>query len=265
MSTTTNGEGYEGFVSSSKGITLSIVSLGVWGFTLIFYKMAVAVVSDIDYKNFCLFCSFFLSLVLGIMISRTIYRRTDKLRVVAIMLNILLIYTSANGIQAGNASFPSNDAENGERENGALFGFLDSRPWLQDAKSKTRIKNLQTINTRVQSDLQVAIKNAEDYKAEVQKLKRENTLLLERVNLMQSPGGPNMDDLYSRINRQQEIMEGLKSKANDFNRLRGQWVNKIRTDREFSQFAESINRRLVSFQFPENYLNQVFSFNLTPQ
>ena len=143
-------EGFEGFVTSSKAISLSIVSVCVWGFTLLFYKM-VHVFTDVDYAVFCLFCSFVLSLVLGIMISKNVYSKTDNLRIVAILLNIFLIYTSSNGIQAGNAAFSKPTEENKEElkktpEKFALFGLLDVRPWLPDATSKKKIQVLEEEN-----------------------------------------------------------------------------------------------------------------------
>lgn len=165
--TTTPAEGFGGFITSSKGITLSIVSLGVWGVTLIFYRMAAAIFGpQLSYETFCLFTSFLLSLVLGIYISRGFYQKTDKFRYLAIGLNVLLIYTSANGIQAGNANFstPAKAEKKDAATELALFGLLDVRPWLPDASSKATITSLTGQNEQLTA-------NTKQLTAEVSQLK----------------------------------------------------------------------------------------------
>jgi|GEM_PF-3191031 len=48
-------EGFDGFITSSKGITLSFVSLAVWAVTLLAYRMTSVIAGkQLTYDVFCL-------------------------------------------------------------------------------------------------------------------------------------------------------------------------------------------------------------------
>jgi len=271
-------EGFEGFVTSSKAISLSIVSVCVWGFTLLFYKMA-HVFTDVDYEVFCLFCSFVLSLVLGIMISKNVYSKTDNLRIVAILLNIFLIYTSSNGIQAGNAAFSKPAEENKEElkktpEKFALFGLLDVRPWLQDATSKKKIQVLDEENrylSNMVENYQATLK-ANDQTGIInsltiqnENLAKENADLKSEIISLREKGESSKTDseLRSIIDSLQKRWNAYEQRVNEYVGIRGEWINKRNADKEFASFAELIKRRLPSFKFSEKYYDQLFFYDLS--
>lgn len=271
-------EGFEGFVTSSKAISLSIVSVCVWGFTLLFYKMA-HVFTDVDYAVFCLFCSFVLSLVLGIMISKNVYSKTDNLRIVAILLNIFLIYTSSNGIQAGNAAFSKPAEENKEElkktpEKFALFGLLDVRPWLPDATSKKKIQVLEEENrylSNMVENYQATLK-ANDQTGIInsltiqnENLAKENADLKSEIISLREKGESSKTEgeLRSIIDSLQKRWNAYEQRVNEYVGIRGEWINKTNADREFASFAGLIKKRLPSFKFSEKYYDQLFFYDLS--
>ena len=271
-------EGFEGFVTSSKAISLSIVSVCVWGFTLLFYKMA-DVFTDVDYAVFCLFCSFVLSLVLGIMISKNVYSKTDNLRIVAILLNIFLIYTSSNGIQAGNAAFSKPAEENKEElkktpEKFALFGLLDVRPWLPDATSKKKIQVLEEENrylSNMVENYQATLK-ANDQTGIInsltiqnENLAKENADLKSEIISLREKGESSKTEgeLRAIIDSLQKRWNAYEQRVNEYVGIRGEWINKTNADREFASFAGLIKKRLPSFKFSEKYYDQLFFYDLS--
>lgn len=271
-------EGFEGFVTSSKAINLSIVSVCVWGFTLLFYKMA-DVFTDVDYAVFCLFCSFVLSLVLGIMISKKVYSKTDNLRIVAILLNIFLIYTSSNGIQAGNAALSKPAEENKEElkktpEKFALFGLLDVRPWLPDATSKKKIQVLEEENrylSNMVENYQATLK-ANDQTGIInsltiqnENLAKENAGLKSEIISLREKGESSKTEgeLRSIIDSLQKRWNAYEQRVNEYVGIRGEWINKTNADKEFASFAGLIKRRLPSFKFSEKYYDQLFFYDLS--
>lgn len=271
-------EGFEGFVTSSKAISLSIVSVCVWGFTLLFYKMA-DVFTDVDYAVFCLFCSFVLSLVLGIMISKNVYSKTDNLRIVAILLNIFLIYTSSNGIQAGNAAFSKPAEENKEElkktpEKFALFGLLDVRPWLPDATSKKKIQVLEEENRYLSNRVEnyQATLKANDQTGIInsltiqnENLAKENADLKSEIISLREKGESSKTEgeLRSIIDSLQKRWNAYEQRVNEYVGIRGEWINKTNADREFASFAGLIKKRLPSFKFSEKYYDQLFFYDLS--
>ena len=271
-------EGFEGFITSSKAISLSIVSVCVWGFTLLFYKMA-DVFTDVDYAVFCLFCSFVLSLVLGIMISKNVYSKTDNLRIVAILLNIFLIYTSSNGIQAGNAAFSKPAEENKEElkktpEKFALFGLLDVRPWLPDATSKKKIQVLEEENrylSNMVENYQATLK-ANDQTGIInsltiqnENLAKENADLKSEIISLREKGESSKTEgeLRAIIDSLQKRWNAYEQRVNEYVGIRGEWINKTNADREFASFAGLIKKRLPSFKFSEKYYDQLFFYDLS--
>lgn len=162
-----NGGDSSGFITSSKGITLSIVSLCTWAFTQILYKMTSIILGkNVSYEAFCLFVSLGISLLGGYYIVKQLYNKKDKLRNFAMGLNILLIYSSANGIQAGIAASSTGYTQSTNGTTGkitvmpvqsALFGLIDTRPWLPDLTSKIAITELKTANNSLQFKLDSVI------------------------------------------------------------------------------------------------------------
>ncbi len=278
----TRTEGNEGFVSSSKGITLSVVSLGVWMLTLILFRITDAIAKgSIDYQAFCLFSSFILSIATGIYISRLMYPPHDKWRALAIFLNILLIYSSANGIQTGNAALgkASSEKTNKPVSELALFGLLDTRPWLIDATSKTVIQNIsaenrkltdnnKNLSTEVAALKQLMIGNdktglMKNLSDTIHLLQTQNNELRAQVETLQKqPASENKDELVKQL--QNEITElknklrQLETSANNYNMARQQWINKTNTDVKFRTFATKF-RREVSIYMGKDYYNKLFN------
>lgn len=287
--TTTHTEGFEGFITSSKGITLSIVSLGVWGFTLIFYRMAAAIFGEqVGYETFCLFTSFLLSLVLGIYISRGFYSKTDKFRLLAIGLNVLLIYTSANGIQAGNANF-TKAVNAGTETTMSLFGLLDARPWLPDATSRQEIANNRQQISSLQNEVASLHRNNASLNAHIQELKRaldnrdytgklremaeenqhlraQNDALSAELDALHNRPIPGNQD--AELQRLQQENTKLNNQLNDlykriegYNAIRNEWTGKAQTDSVFSRYAQT-QRKLWQRYFGRDYYQDLFYYSL---
>jgi hypothetical protein len=264
----------DGFVTSSKAITLSIVSVCVWGFTLVLYKMILTITKGVNYEVFCLFCSFILSLVTGIALSKNIYSRTDKLRFLAMMLNVFLIYTSANGIQAGNAAF-SNSSENVEKTSSklALFGLLDARPWLPDVNSKKKILELTEENRSLTDSVEnyrMAL-SANDQIGTIKRLSDDTARLIKEIKELkialaaphQTPSNE-LEPLKAENNSLRGRLNNYVEKINGYIKIRSEWIDKTNSDREFAYFANQLKSRLNSFKFSNNYYDQLFFYDLTP-
>ena len=272
----TRTEGNEGFVSSSKGITLSVVSLGVWMLTLILFKMTDAIAKGtVDYKAFCLFASFILSVATGIYISRLIYPPHDKWRGLAIFLNILLIYSSANGIQTAHAALekPAPGKTTKPASELALFGLLDVRPWLVDATSKETIQSFSAENKKLAEDNkklttevsrlnQLMIDNdktgiVKDFADTIQVLQTENINLKTQIQtLQQQLAGENKDDLVNQLRKEiarlGNQLKQLETYIRNYDVARKQWINKINTDKKFNVFVSKF-RKEVSMYLGKDY------------
>lgn len=241
-------QGNEGFVSSSKGITLSVISLGVWTLSLILFRMADAIVKGkIDYQNFCLFASFILSVASGIYISRLIYQRTDKWRTVAMVLNILLIYSSANGIQAGHAALAKAEAKKTDKNISqlALFGLLDARPWLRDAVSTEKIKTLSAENAGL-------VKQVSELKN--RSFPENNDVVIKNLTESNRYLQNENENLRNQLGQIKERIDG-------FNSIRAQWLNKEKTDERFKVYVSKFRESLTQYLGSE-YYNQLFYYNL---
>ena len=271
-------EGNDGFVSSSKGITLSVVSLGVWILTLVFFQMADAIAKGkVDYPVFCLFASFILSVAVGIYMSKLIYQRDDKWRTLAIFLNILLIYSSANGIQAGHAAIAKAESQKTDKPISqlALFGLLDARPWLTDAISKEKIKSLTAENASLLGQVTELrqVMNANDQSGVVknftdanQNLHVENDHLKARVESLQGQlASENKDQLVQQLqndisNLNSQLWQ-IQERIAKYNSIRNQWINKVNSDEKFMGFVSKFRQGIAQFMGMD-YYDQLFNFEL---
>src|SRR6185369_2024630 len=145
----------KGFVDPKRGITLPLISFCVWLLASIFYQMVSAFIK-INYGIFNLFASFILSIFAGWIVCRILFNRADKtVFAIAIVLNVLLIYSAANGVQSAySANADANPPKPNKpvQQNGFLIPFIDPRPWLQDAYSKQQISELESKNDSLQRE-----------------------------------------------------------------------------------------------------------------
>jgi len=231
------------FVNPKKGIQLSVLALAVWTLTSTFYSMSKEVFGKVDYEGFCLFVSFFLSILAGIYIGRLLYKRTDTgTFIIAIVLNILLIYSAVNGIQAGvakNADVPKekNSPQDGKdvTQMGFSIPFIDSRPWLKDAYSKTEIQQLRSTTDSLKTELMKMRALSVDSAAI--RLQNDNSLLQKKIDMLVA-GISGFNDLLSKWNTQLEsnpkfekYIQGYKGIISEFlgNEFYDQFFRQIET------------------------------------
>jgi|GEM_PF-2763583 len=184
--------------------------------------------------------------MVGIYISKGIYKRTDRFRHLTIFLNIFLIYTSANGIQAGHAFFETSQA-GPKTEQLALFGWLDARPWLPDATSKKMIHDLRvtTEQLSIENDSLKQLAMGDRYNEEIKKLKEE----INRLNA-----------------RNQSLSDSLKlahSRLADFEQTRSQWKEKLNTDTNFYKQVTIFKSRMVDPRFYPGYFEKLTGTSLS--
>lgn len=171
------------FLDPKKGISLPVISFGVWLSTSILFKL-IAVFTKVNYTTFSLFISLLLSIVAGYVISTMLYKRTNKKSfAIAVVLNILLIYAAANGVQASYAANadPVED-KNKVQAAGFVIPFIDNRPWLPDASSKAEIQRLTALNEKLSQKL---ADTATGYDPLTDTVVNKNTLIrqLERTTI----------------------------------------------------------------------------------
>ena len=93
----------EGFITTKKGLTLSSLALFIWVLTSVLYRIVSKLHIEVDYKTFCFFVSLLLSGFAGYYITKALVKHADVIsRIILIVANMLLLYTSANGIHFRN-------------------------------------------------------------------------------------------------------------------------------------------------------------------
>jgi hypothetical protein len=148
------------------------------------------------------------------------------------------------------------------------------RPWLPDATSKKKIEELasenkylsdrlENLQATLKSNDQSGIINSltsqnENLAKENADLKNENTSLREK-----GESSKNEDQLRLMIDSLQKRLNAYEQRVNGYIAIRGEWINKANSDKEFSSFATIIKRRLPAFKFSENYYDQLFFYDLS--
>jgi hypothetical protein len=203
-----------------------LVSLIIWVMTGIIYNILNAAATCINYVLVCFIVSLSLSIIAGIMISRQLLRYfSASNKFIFGLANILLLYTSANGMQAAYCVV-SSPADN-EVKCASLLPFIQARPWLPDVFHINEIQELRTQNERLRNNQSVTAPTPDNNAAlygQIEQLKEANRKLQEQYeqSLQAAPATTvplvDVSSLYSQI-------DVLQQRLIAFNRLQADWVN----------------------------------------
>ncbi len=284
------------FISPKKGITLSSVSFTIWILTHLSYAIFIGNSKDPEfYQWYSLTVTFLLSVIAVIFIVKMLYNKLELASYFFVgSLNVVLIFTSANGIQAGH-SFLNQPKENSPLPPTAqlsIFSFLNPRPWLPDAYSKKQITDLKKSNkdlnylvdslkrnvaaiggqqhsaqTTLNDSLLKHQKEIEDLRNQNQALANSITDLNQNAQRVQQ----RLEEARTVCNNSLEVCrknnELLNAKINrlqtnikDFNDLQNRWKGKTERDTSFKNYASNLNGALIKF-FDKDYYKRIF---LTP-
>jgi methyl-accepting chemotaxis protein len=198
----------EGFVTTKKGFTLSSMSLFIWILTGILFKLTLLFFSSIDYETFCFLVSLLLSGIAGYYLtSKLVKNVSGSSRLLLAVANILLLYTSANGIQSGYC-FISQPSQNENVQNSSFIPFMVAKPWLPDKFQFSIIQDLEEENKILEKkviDLQSADPDNSDLINEIEKLREANQIMTDSINNFQ----PLLEDISdcSQIQRELEVLQ----------------------------------------------------------
>ena len=228
----------EGFITTKKGFTLSSMSLFIWIATGILFKLTDILIASIDYQTFCFFVSLLLSGLAGFFLtSRLVKNVPASSRLLLAVANILLLYTSANGIQSGYC-FISSPSKNQQINESSLIPFLEAKPWLPDKFQSNTIAELKTKNEQLEQrviELQNFTGDKSELIKEIDRLKEQNLFLRDSLNSIQSESGNHTDNsqLLQELDRLRVENERLKNANEDL---------KLRLDRTTSEYSDLKNR-----------------------
>lgn len=178
----------EGFITTKKGFTLSSMSLFIWVLTGILFKLSDIFFTSIDYQTFCFFVSLLLSGLSGFYLTnRLVKKASGSSKILLAVANILLLYTSANGIQSGYC-FLSSDSYKDSTQQSALIPFMIAKPWLPDKFQATIIEGLEVQNKvldRKVVELESYTADKSELIKEIEKLKSRNQVLADSIKGLQ--------------------------------------------------------------------------------
>ena len=198
----------EGFITTKKGFTLSSMSLFIWILTGILFKLTLLFFSSIDYETFCFLVSLLLSGLAGYYLtSKLVKNVSGSSRLLLAVANILLLYTSANGIQSGYC-FISQPSQNENVQSSSLIPFMVAKPWLPDKFQFSIIQDLEEENQILEDkiiDLQSADPDNSDLINEIEKLREANQILTDSIGRTQNQT-ENIPDC-SQIQRELEVLQ----------------------------------------------------------
>lgn len=205
----------EGFITTKKGFTLSSTSLFIWIATGILFKLTDTIFANIDYQTFCFFVSLLLSGLAGFYLTNRLVKSVSaSSRLLLAVANILLLYTSANGIQSGYC-FISPPSQNQVTSHSSLIPFLEAKPWLPDKFQSNTIEELKSKNEKLEQrviELQNFNPDNADLINEIEKLREQNHLLMDSLNKTHLESGDHSDNsqLLQELDRLREENQRLK-------------------------------------------------------
>lgn len=228
----------EGFITTKKGFTLSSTSLFIWIATGILFKLADTLISNVDYQTFCFFVSLLLSGFAGFFLTNRLVKNVSvSSRLLLSVANILLLYTSANGIQSGYC-FISSPSQNQIASQSSLIPFLEAKPWLPDKFQSNAIEELKSKNEKLEQsviELQNFNPDNTDLINEIQRLREQNHLLIDSLNRIQLSSENHSDNsqLMQELEQLKEENQRLKIANEDLKR---------KLDRTTSEYSDLKNR-----------------------
>jgi len=209
----------EGFITTKKGFTLSSMSLFIWISTGILFKLTTYLVENVDYQAFCFFVSLLLSGLAGFYLtSRLVKNVSGASRILFALANILLLYTSANGIQSGYC-FISQPSQNESVQKSSLIPFMLAKPWLPDKFQASAIQDLEGKNKLLEKrvyELESYTGDNSNLVKEIEKLRAGNQSLVDSVNGLRERLDNTTDD--SQLRRELEELRADNQRLSDANR-----------------------------------------------
>jgi len=228
----------EGFITTKKGFTLSSMSLFIWIATGILFELTTYLVESIDYQAFCFFVSLLLSGFAGFYLTNRLVKNVSgSSRILLAVANILLLYTSANGIQSGYC-FISQPSQNESMQHSSLIPFMLAEPWLPDKFQSNTIQDLKIKNETLERrviELQDNTGGKTDLIKEIERLNEHNRILIDSINNMRtgSENSPDNSQLMQEIERLRAENERLKKAAEEL---------KLKLDRTTSEYSDLKNK-----------------------
>ena len=242
-----------GFLTPGKAITISTMSLFIWIVTGICYKALTFVAACVNYEAVTFFASLLLSCACGFYLVKKILKNASfATKIILGFANILLLYTSANGIQTGYC-FISKPAS-GEVQQCSLIPFLIARPWLPDLYTKTEIDSLKEENKNLKAQNTEGLNTSE-----IESLQQENKKLREQIS--QTPGTAGYIKTIEGLTAENQrlIQELAKTKTADSMRI-AELTDKINSggnpgdkatisklEKIIAQYS-GLNKRLITLQ-----------------
>jgi uncharacterized phage infection (PIP) family protein YhgE len=195
------------------------MSLFIWISTGILFKLTTYLVESIDYQVFCFFVSLLLSGLAGFYLTNRLVKNVSgSSRILLALANILLLYTSANGIQSGYC-FISQPSQNENVQESSLIPFMLAKPWLPDKFQASAIQDLEGKNKLLERrvyELERYTGDKFDLIKEIEKLKAGNQSLVDSVNGLRERLDNTTDD--SQLRRELEELRVDNQKLRDANR-----------------------------------------------
>ena len=209
----------EGFITTKKGFTLSSMSLFIWISTGILFKLTTFLVESIDYQAFCFFVSLLLSGLAGFYLtSRLVKNVSGSSRLLMAVANILLLYTSANGIQSGYC-FVSQPSQNESVQQSSLIPFMLAKPWLPDKFQSSEIQDLEGKNKQLEKrvyELESYTGDQSNLIKEIEELRAGNKSLVDSVNGLRERLDNTTDD--SQLRRELAELREINQRLENANR-----------------------------------------------
>ena len=172
-----------GFLTPGKAITISTMSLFIWILTGICYKVLTFVATCVNYEAVTFFASLLLSCACGFYLVKKILKNASfSTKIILGFANILLLYTSANGIQTGYC-FISKPAP-GEVQECSLIPFIVAKPWLPDQFTGSEIESLKEENKTLKGQI-----SQHPDTSEIELLREENTRLKNQISAIPDQSG----------------------------------------------------------------------------
>ena len=230
----------EGFITTKKGFTLSSMSLFIWISTGILFKLTTYLVESIDYQAFCFFVSLLLSGLAGFYLTNRLVKDVSgSSRLLLAVANILLLYTSANGIQSGYC-FISQPSQNENVRESSLIPFMLAKPWLPDKFQSSEIADLEGKNKLLEKrvyELESYTGDNSNLIKEIEELRAGNQSLVDSVNGLRERLDNTTDD--AQLRRELEELRVENRRLKDANRELNSKLERV--TEEYSSIKNNYN------------------------